>query len=687
MPDAPKAPVKPHTHVLHGDQRPDPYAWLRDRDAPDVIAYLEAENRYCDEVMRPLADLRNRLHQDMLKRQPLSEHGVPVQYGPYFYYWRIDPGADYRSYYRKRAATRSELAAAPEELLLDANALAVPDAYFDIAQVTPSPDHRRLLYLDNHDGTDRFTLHLRDLTTGRPVADPIRDVFLEKSVAWGAAGTVVYYVTVDAAQRPYQLHRRHLHDGRDEVLFTEPDVRYQVSIQAAASGQYLLLTSQIASVSSEVWHLRLDQPDSALTRFRARQPAVMYQLEHWLRDGSDQFLVLTNEHAENFAVMTAPTTAADGATLSPLIAAEPGRYLEQVRPFASCLVLAGREEGLAQVWIYRDGQLKRLEWDEPLYTATPGVNLAYDTQELLVEYQSLVTPRSDRLVDLATGQGTWLAQDQVRGYDPNRYDQRQEWATAPDGVRIPVSLVARREVFDHLPAPLILYGYGAYGASSDPEFQAERLPLLDRGVIYAIAHVRGGAELGRAWYEHGKLLHKMNTFTDFVAVAEHLVQQGYTRPSQLAAEGASAGGLLMGAVINLRPELFCAVAAGVPFVDAVTTMLDASIPLTALEWDEWGDPHQEEFYTYMKSYSPYDNVRAQAYPHLYVVAGLNDPRVGYFEPAKWVARLRALKTDNHDLVLRTHMGSGHYGTSGRLGHLKDEADQYAFLLDKLGIHA
>ncbi|MGC8487991.1 MAG: S9 family peptidase [Clostridia bacterium] len=681
MSDIPTVEPKPYTHTRHGDSRPDEYFWLKDRDNPEVLAYLEAENRYFDHVMEPLRPVQEALYRDMLARIPAAEEGVPVRYGPYFYYWRINTGDDYRAYYRKRAASRAELPAAREELLLDTNALAADGGYLDVARVRVSPDHQRLLHLENHDGTDRYTLHVQDLNTHARVGEPVPNVFIDASTAWDASGDWVYYLTADAAQRPHRLHRRHLKHGTDEVLFEEADIRYSLSLHASRSGQYLFLTSQIYNTSSEVWYLPLHDPRARLRVFQPRRASVMYLLEHW----QDQFVILTNEGAENFTVLTVPVDRPDPAEAEPLIPYDPDRYLQHVLPFSDALVLEGRENGLTQLWVYRQGTLTRLGWNEALYTVSAGANLAYQTEEFLVEYRSLVTPRTDILVDLATGATSRLAQDAVRDYDPKRYDQRQVWVTARDGARVPVSLVARRDLWERTPAPLILYGYGAYGATSDPEFAPELLPVLDRGVIYAIAHVRGGSELGDAWYRNGKLLQKRNTFSDFVDAASALVDEGYTRPELLAAEGASAGGLLMGAVVNLRPDLFRVVAAGVPFVDVITTMLDASIPLTALEWDEWGNPEDADLYVYMKSYSPYDNVEAKDYPHLFVVAGLNDPRVGYFEPAKWVARLRATKSGQHDLVLKTHMGSGHFGTSGRLAHLKDEAEQYAFLLDKLGV--
>ncbi len=680
MPTPPKAPKRPHPHTLHGDVRQDDYFWLRERSNPDVIAYLEAENQYFDQVMAPLASSKDALYRDMVSRIPETEEGPPTRHGAYYYYWRINPGQEYRTFYRKRAETRAQLETAPEEIVLDTNALAKADEYMDISDVQVSPDDRRVLYLENHDGTDRYTLCVRDIATGAAIGEPVDEVFIYGSAAWDKSGQSIYYVGVDDAQRPSRLHQRRLADNTDVLLYEETDITFEVDLAASRSHEYLFLTSRSKS-SSEVRYLALAESNAPLRLFRQRRPNILYSLEHW----NDQLLILTNEDAENFQLLAVPAANPDPALARPIIPYAPERYWQSVLPFSAGLVISGRESGLTQIWLYSGGDLQRLSWQEPIYTVAPGENLAYDAPDVLIEYQSLVTPRTHIAVDIASGQSTILSQAAVRRYDPAEYQQQQLWVTAQDGARVPVSLVAKKDVWTGTPAPAILYGYGSYGANSDPEFLPELLPLLDRGIIYAIAHIRGGSEMGFGWYQDGKVLTKRNTFTDFLRVAEHLIDEGLTTPELLAVEGLSAGGLLMGAVVNMRPELFRAAAPGVPFVDVINSMMDASIPLTSLEWDEWGNPANPEHYTYMKSYSPYDNVEAHAYPHMFVTAGLNDPRVGYFEPAKWVARLRDMKTDNNQLVLKTHMGSGHFGSSGRLAHLTDEAEKYAFLLDKLGV--
>lgn len=677
----PVAPKRPHPHTLHGDMRTDDYYWLNQKQNPDVIQYLEDENRYFEETMRPLRSVQETLYQDMLTRIPAAEERVPVQHGPYFYYSRINPDQQYRTFYRRRASDRSELEHAPEEVVLDVNQLIEGDGFLDVSTVRVSPDHTRLHYLVNRDGTDRYTLVITDIQTGELLDAPIPNVFIHGSTAWDQSGQYVYYITADAVQRPHQLWRRRIGHPHDVLLYEEKDPSVSASVAVSRGGEYLFLTAN-TKTSSEVWYLHTGQPTDPLRLFQARRPGVRYALEHW----QGQFLNLTNEGAENFTLLAVPTENPDPSRQQPLIPYEPERYWQRVYPFQDGLVIAGREHGLTQIWLYRGGELVQLTWDEPLYTAIPGTNLAYDTTEVLIEYQSMLTPLTDYAVDLLTGEKMKLSQDPVRNYDPAQYTQQQLWAKAQDGTLIPVSLMARTESLKETPAPTILYGYGAYGINSDPTFDVSRLALLDRGVIYVIAHVRGGSEMGHGWYQAGKLLNKRNSFTDFGDVARYLIDQGYTTPKQLAARGRSAGGLLMGAVLNLFPDLFEVVVPGVPFVDVVTTMLDASIPLTALEWEEWGNPADPEYYAYMKSYSPYDNVAAVDYPHILVYTGLNDPRVGYFEPAKWVARMRATKTGgDRQLLLKTHMGAGHGGPSGRLARFNERAEEYAFILDKIGM--
>ncbi|WP_067935449.1 S9 family peptidase [Alicyclobacillus kakegawensis] len=676
--ESPKAKRIPHPHRLHGDTRPDDYYWLRNRENPDVIAYLEAENAYYQEQMRPLGPLVDALFAEMTERIPDVEEQVPVQDGEFFYYVRAEKSKQYPIYARKRAASRAHLPEADEEIVLDVNELATDGGYLSVTTLRVSPDGRRLAYLVNRDGTDRCTLHVRDLSSGQELHDSIPNVFLHNSVEWDATGRWLFYLTVDDTQRPFRLWRHEVGGDADAMLYEEADPTFSLDLDKSRSGRYLFLISA-SKTTSEVRYLPADDPLAEWTLFRTRAPGVEYTLEHW----QDQFLILTNEEATNFRVLTCPVDRSTAPR--DLFPYDERRYLTGLHPFQDALFLSGREEGLTQVWVYREGALRRLEWEEPIYTVRLGANRSYHTTEVLIEYQSLLTPRTTLALDTKALTRTVLQQAEVPGdYDPAAYHQERLWATAEDGTMVPLAVVYRRDARAAGPAPLILNGYGSYGVNTDPHFRATLLPLLDRGVMLAYAQVRGGSEMGWQWYEDGKLLSKRNTFTDFAAVARHLIENGYTAPERLAAYGGSAGGLLMGAVANLEGSLFSAMAALVPFVDVITTMLDETIPLTTLEWDEWGNPADKRYYEYMKSYSPYDNVEAKPYPHLFVTAGLNDPRVGYWEPAKWVARLRAMKTDDHVLVLKTHMGAGHFGSSGRLNQLRELAEMYAFLLDKIG---
>ncbi|HEU4741679.1 MAG TPA: S9 family peptidase [Meiothermus sp.] len=684
---APRARRIPHPHTLHADTRLDDYYWLRERENPETIAYLEAENAYLEEVTRPLEPLRERLYREMLSRIQQTDLEVPVQDGLYFYYTRTEEGKQYKIHCRKKAVSRGELEAAPEEIILDLNQLAEGKAFLSVTLLKPSPDHRLLAYLQNEDGSDRYTVYVKDLQSGELLPDRIGNVFLYASLEWDATGQYLFYTQMDAAQRPFQLYRHRLGAApfSDPLLYEESDPTYRLYLTKSRSGRFLFAISN-STTTDEVRHLETAQPESPWKVFAPRVRGVEYTLEHH----GDDFLILSNENAQNFRLLRAPIADPRRENWREGLPYRPEVYVQNVYPFARHLILAGREGGLTQLWVHEFaiGVTYRLDFSEPVYTLTLGENRVFDTERVLVHYQSLVTPRTVLELDLFARTSRVLKQDpMLGGYDPRQYVSERVWATARDKAQIPLSLVYKRGAREGGPAPLYLYAYGSYGSSADPTFNPNRLPLLERGVIFAIAHVRGGAEMGRGWYEGGKLLEKKNTFSDFIDSAEHLIRTGYTTPEKLAATGTSAGGLLMGAILNLCPDLFRVVVANVPFVDVITTMLDASIPLTTLEWDEWGNPQDPQFYAYMKSYSPYDNVAAKAYPHLLVTTGLNDPRVAYWEPAKWVARLRELKTDSNTLLLKTHMGAGHGGSSGRYDRLKEIALEYAFVLDKLGIQS
>ncbi|AOV06435.1 S9 family peptidase [Sporosarcina ureilytica] len=671
----------PHPHELHGDVREDDYYWLKDKENPEVIQYLEEENRYYDEIMRPLEERTEQIYQSMIDRVPDSEADVPVQHGPYFYYSRMDKSKQYPIYARKRAENRGDLSEAQEEIVLDLNELANEDAYLSVTEQRINTDQTRLAYLENRDGTDRYTIFIKDLETGKRLADQIPDVFLFGSMEWSRCGEYIFYITVDEHQRPYQLwrHRLGTDTDQDEMIYEEKDSTFTVFIAKSQSGKFIFVES-FSKTTSEVRLLDADSPLAPLQLIDERCDGIEYSVEHW----GDDLLILTNEGAQNFQLLRCPLD--DLNSRENVVAYKEEQYLLAVHPFRDALLVAGRENGLTQIWMLRDGALERMEWEDPLYTVSVLSNQSYEANEVLVEYESFLTPTTTYALNLQTGERQCLQVAPVSGeYDPSNYRQDHLWAVAEDGVKIPMTMVYQKDAFTQGPAPLILHGYGSYGANSDPHFSPYRLPALDNGIVFVTAQVRGGSEMGRSWYEDGKMQHKRNTFTDFIAAAKHLIEHKYTTPSQMAARGGSAGGLLVGGVANMGGELFQVIVPEVPFVDLVTTMLDTTIPLTTLEWDEWGDPREREDYFYMKSYSPYDNVEAKDYPHMYITTGLNDPRVGYWEPAKWVARLRALKTDDHTLVLKTNMGAGHFGKSGRFNHLREAAECYAFILDKIGV--
>ncbi|WOV83044.1 S9 family peptidase [Sporosarcina jeotgali] len=673
----------PYPQQLHGDVRQDDYYWLKDRNNPEVIEYVEEENRYYTEIMEPLKEETEEIYQRMVDRVPESEIAVPVQHGPYFTYSRLDKTQQYPIYARKKAETRELLSAATEEIVLDLNELAETSDYLSVTALRWSTDQRLLAYLENRDGTDRYTVFIKDMETGELLSDQIPDVFIYGSVEWSRSGDTIFYITVDESERPSKLMRHRLGSdiGQDELIYEENDETFTLSMNKSQSGKFIIVHAD-SKTTSEIRLIDADSPLSPYQLVDERRAGVEYDVEHWEKD----LLILTNDDAENFKLLYCPLH--DLNARKTLVDYNENRYLQALYPFQEKLLVAGRENGLTQIWELKDGHLEQIEWDEPLYSVSVKSNQSYDTSEVLLSFESMLTPETTYGLDLLSGERQCLQVAQVSGdYDPSAFRQKQLWATAEDGVRVPLNLVYKEGALDNGPAPIILYAYGSYGANSDPYFSPYRIPVLEKGIVYVTAQVRGGSEMGKHWYEDGKMQNKRNTFTDFIAAAEYLIEEGYTTSEQLAARGGSAGGLLAGAVANMAGDLFKVIVPEVPFVDVVTTMLDTSIPLTTLEWDEWGDPREPEAYFYMKSYSPYDNVEAKDYPHLYVTTGLNDPRVGYWEPAKWVARLREMKTDNHIIVMKTNMGAGHFGESGRFNQLKEVASLYAFVLDKIGTGA
>jgi oligopeptidase B len=692
----PVAPRRPTVLRAHGDERIDDWHWLRDRDDPDVIAYLEAENAYTSAAMAHTEPLQQTLFEEIKSRIQETDASAPVRKGPYEYFSRTIAGKQYTIHCRRPAGTSglpdpfAAPGAAPgEEVLLDENVLAEGHEYFALGGFAIDPDHVRLAYSMDVTGGERYELRFLDLTTHDDLPDVVPDVYY--GLAWANDDRTCFYVRPDAAMRPWQVWRHRLGTpvGDDALVHQEEDDRFYASVGRTRTGRYVVL-SLASKITSEAWFVDADHPEQEPRVVEPRRHGVEYDIEHHHSpEHGNRFFVLTNDAgAENFKLMVTPVERPGRAQWRDVVAHRPDVRLEGTDAFVGHLVLSERADGLERLVVRRlaDDAEHAIDMPEPVYSVGVGANLEFETGTLRFEYTSLVTPASSYDYDVETRDQTLVKRQPVPGYEPELYESERLWATAPDGVRVPVSVVHRRGVARDGTAPAVLYGYGAYEISIDPTFSAARVSLLDRNVVFAIAHVRGGGELGRRWYDDGKLERKPNTFTDFIACAEHLGAGRYTSPARLAARGGSAGGLLMGAVANLRPDLFRAIVAEVPFVDVLTTMLDKTLPLTVTEWEEWGDPVTDpEIYKIMKSYSPYDNVEAKEYPAILVTGGLNDPRVQYWEPAKWVPKLRATKTDDRLLLLKMEMGAGHGGPSGRYDAWRDEALVLAFLLDQLGV--
>jgi oligopeptidase B len=672
---APVARVTPRVETVHGETRVDDYFWLRDRSDPEVLAYLDAENRYTRAVMQHTEALQEQLFQEMRGRIKETDLSVPERIDDYFYYSRTETGGQYPILCRRRGALE-----APEEILLDQNPLAAAHAYFRLGASEVSPDHRLLAYSVDTSGAEEFTLYIKDLTTGELLAERIERT--SHGLAWANDSRTLFYTVLDQARRPCRLYRHVLGNdpSQDQLVYYEPDASFFLDVSRTRSRRYVLLDLSSHS-TSEVRFLSADHPEEPFRVVQPRRAGVEYSVTHH----DDRFFITTNDSAPNFRLVQAPVESPSQEHWAPVLAYRPQVKLDSTDAFRQHLVIYEREAGLRQIRVLdlESGSEHLIPFPEPVYTVRAHANPEFDTTLLRFTYTSLVTPSSVVEYDLALHSWTVRKQTEVRGYDPSLYRSERRFATAPDGVPVPVSLVYRVPLEHDGQRPLHLSGYGAYGLSYDPVFSSNSLSLLDRGFVVAIAHVRGGDEMGRAWYDGGRLLQKRSSFTDFIAAAEYLVAEGYTSSDRLVINGGSAGGLLMGAVTNLRPDLFHAVLAEVPFVDVVNTMLDASLPLTVIEYDEWGNPNDPAAYSYIRSYSPYDNIESKDYPHILVTGGLNDPRVAYWEPAKWTAKLRARKTDRNRLLLRINMGAGHGGASGRYDFLREMAFKYAFLLDVL----
>ncbi|MEU8207132.1 S9 family peptidase [Streptosporangium sp. NPDC049046] len=674
----PTAKKVPSERVHHGDTVVDDYAWLTVKDDPEVVAYLEAENAYTQEATAHLKPLRETLFQEIKARTLETDLSVPTRKGGWWYYSRTEEGKQYGIQCRVAAdgETPPELKAGEslpgEEVMLDGNELAGDSDFFSIGTSSVSPDGTLLAYSTNFTGDERFTLKVKNLATGETLPDEIPGIFY--GGAWSADGTTFFYTTVDDAWRPNQVHRHTIGSpAEDDVLVhEESDERFWVGIGLSRSERYLVLSAG-SKITSEVRILEADNPSGEFRVVRPRETGVEYGVDH----AGDHFLVLHNRNAENFELATAPLDAPGDWT--PLIEHRADTRLLDVDAFEGHTVVHFRRDGLTGIRILpRGGEAYEIPFPEPIYDVAPSGNPEFVTGRLRLGYTSMITPPSVYDYDLGAGELVLLKQKVVLGgYDPADYEQFREWATASDGTRVPISIVVKKGT--ERPAPTVLYGYGSYEISIDPSFSVARLSLLDRGFVFAVAHVRGGGEMGRHWYENGKFQQKKNTFTDFVAAAEHLSASGWS--SAIIARGGSAGGLLMGAVANLAPETFAGVVAEVPFVDALNTILDPSLPLTVIEWDEWGDPlHDPEVYAYMKSYTPYENVDGRVYPPILAITSLNDTRVFYHEPAKWVAKLREVARGG-PFLLKTEMGAGHGGRSGRYDSWREEAFTLSWILD------
>ena len=674
----PVAKTDPKVDTVHGEARVDNYFWLREKSNTEVIEYLKAENKYTQAMMQHTEGFQEQLYQELLGKIKETDLSVPEKMGDYYYYNRTEEGKQYPIYCRKKGSLEAE-----EEILLDQNALAEEHEYLEIGVYKISPNHQLLAYSTDTTGGESYTLYVKDLDTGQLLGDQIPNTYY--SVEWANDNQTLFYTTLDPAKRPYKLYRHQLGSdlAADALIYHEADESFFLDVSKTRSNAYLLMELENIN-TSEVHYLEADQPTDEFRVISPRQSELEYSVEHH----GDQFFIVTNAEAVNFKLMRASVNNPSRENWEEVVPHREAVKLDSVSAFRNHLVISEREDGLQKIRVRNliTDEAHAVDFPEPVYTVQQGGNPEFNTNTLRFNYASLVTPMSvfDYEMDARTRE--LKKQDEVLGgYDPSLYESERIFAKAADGTPVPISLVYKKGLVKDGGDPLLLYGYGSYGINSEPYFSSNRLSLLDRGFRCAIAHIRGGEEMGRAWYENGKLLHKRNTFTDFIACAEHLIAEKYTASSKIVIEGGSAGGLLMGAATNMRPELFEIVIAKVPFVDVVNTMLDASIPLTVTEYDEWGNPNEKKFYDYIKSYSPYDNIEAKEYPHILVTAGLNDPRVHYWEPAKWTAKLRTLKTGDNQLLLKTEMGAGHGGPSGRYDYLKEIAFEYAFIFDLLGI--
>ena len=673
----PVAQKRPVTLELHGDSRVDDYYWLRDRENPEVISYLEAENAYTEQMLSPFKGLQDILFDEMKSRIKQEDESAPYRLGGYFYYVRYEGGNEYPIYARRKGSLD-----APEQIILDVNALAGDADYFAVRGFSVSPDGSTAVYGVDTTGRRFYDLYFLDIDSGDLLADKIEDT--TSNLQWANDSlTVLYGRQHPDTLRSYRIFRHRLGDAGDSLVYEEPDEENYLYITKSVSSAYFYLISS-QTVSTEVRYLSADSPEGTPTVFLTREEGH----EYFVTDGADRFYITTNDNAKNFKLMEAPLHDTAKESWQKVIGHRDDALLEDLDVFKDYLVVTITENGLKQIEIVdrRSGTTHRMAFDEAVYTAYSNGNFEFDTDLFRYTYESMTTPESTYDYNLGTKTHNLIKERVVVGdFDRSNYQTERLFATARDGTRVPISIVYRKGLQKNGQNPLLQYAYGSYGSSISPSFSSNRLSLLDRGFIYVIAHIRGGSEMGREWYFDGRQLNKNNTFTDFIDVSKFLIREGFTSPEHLYAYGGSAGGLLMGVILNTAPEYYHGVIAAVPFVDVVTTMLDEDIPLTSGEWDEWGDPNEKEFYDYMLSYSPYDNIAKIDYPNIMVTTGLHDSQVQYWEPAKWVAKLREYKTDDNMLILKTDMSAGHSGKTGRFRRIEDTALYYSFFVGLEGI--
>ena len=679
-PTQPIAPQRPHTITTHGDERADPWFWLREQEDPQTMEYLRAENAFTEAFMQPLEALQEAIYAEIRGRIEEDDNTVPEKEGDYYYYVRFEEGGQYPIYCRRQGSDDG-----PETVLLDVNQLAEGRDYTRVGAFRNSPDHKLAAYGVDFDGSEQYTIRLLDLETGQTLPEAIPGTYY--SIEWANDNRTFYYSVLDEHHRPVTIYRHLLgtDPAQDALVYHEDDVRFFVGLGKSNSGRFIYVVAG-GNNMTEWRFMDANDPQAKLTLVEPR--AVDFEYD--LADHGDRFFIRHNgDDARDFQLATAPISNPGRANWTEFMAHEPGRPLLDLDAYRDHLVVACRQDGLPQVMIMRlsDNDVHYISGiEEEDFAMSPRGGREFDTTSLRFSYTSMKTPAAVYDYDMDARERVLRKQQEIpSGYDADRYDTRRIWATARDGTSVPISLLMLKGTPVDGSAPLYLYGYGSYGLTMEASFGITALSLVDRGFVFAIAHIRGGMEMGWDWYENGKLLKKRNTFHDFIDCAEHLIAQGYTSAGRIAAAGGSAGGMLMGAVVNERPDLFGCVVAHVPFVDVLNTMLDDSLPLTTMEYNEWGNPNDAEYYRYIRTYSPYDNVRRQPYPAMLVTGGISDPRVTYWEPAKWVAKLRDMRTDENPLLLKIHMDSGHAGASGRFERIKEVAEEYAFILNALGL--